>query len=76
VRQFPTKLPKIPQVASTERATTDRVAAALGIDPAEVRQAILLARSGRVDLLDRVLAGHLDLRRALQVARVRGGSPS
>ena len=76
MRQSRTKLSPTPQVALTERATSERVAAALGIDPTEVHRAIALARTGRADLLDQVLAGRLDLRAALQVARVRGGSAS
>jgi hypothetical protein len=40
-----------------------------GIEPAEIRCAIALLRSGRVDLIQSVLNGDISLHRALQVAR-------
>lgn len=72
---LPTKFPKIPQAASAEQETALRVASALNIDPSKVRSAILLVRTGRTDLLGAVIAGDLDLCRALQLARVRGARP-
>jgi hypothetical protein len=43
--------------------------AALGIADREIHHAIALIRSGRADLIQAVIDGALDLRRALQVAR-------
>jgi hypothetical protein len=42
-----------------------------GIEPAEIRHAIALIRSGRAELIQAVLDGDLELHRALQVARAR-----
>jgi hypothetical protein len=54
----------------TELAVTGRLAGA-GIPEAEIRQAIALMRTGRADLLARVIAGDLDVARARRLARSR-----
>jgi hypothetical protein len=51
-------------------AAIGRLASA-GIPETEIRQAIALMRTGRVDLLARVIAGDLDVARALRLARSR-----
>jgi hypothetical protein len=59
-----------------ERDLIDRLADR-GIEPAEIRRAISLIRSGRSDLLASVMDGKLSVHRALQIVRTstRGAAP-
>jgi hypothetical protein len=49
----------------------DRVADDLGIDRHEVEAAVALIRHGQADLIERVQAGQIPIRRALEIARTR-----
>jgi hypothetical protein len=62
----PTKQAK----SKAERSVIGRLAGA-GVPEIEIREAIALMRSGESDLLARVIAGDLDLARALRIARSR-----
>jgi hypothetical protein len=53
-----------------ELAVTGRLAGA-GIPEVDIRRAIALMRTGRADLLARVIAGKLDVARARRLARPR-----
>jgi hypothetical protein len=54
----------------------DRVAGDLGVDRREVDAAVALIRHGQADLIERVQAGQLPIRRALEIARTRRRSRS
>jgi hypothetical protein len=57
----------IPIVFQTQ--DLDVLASALGVAVTDLHAAILLARTGRADLLERVMAGQLGVRSALRMAR-------
>jgi hypothetical protein len=54
-----------------QRAVTARLTAC-GIPPTVIDHAIEVARSGDVDLLQRLIAGEIDVAQALTLARRRG----
>ena len=62
-------IPPSAKLAKSELAAVTGRLAGAGIPETAIRRALALIRSGREDLLARVIAGELDLERAWRIAR-------